>query len=69
MSFAQRKQLVLTAWVATVIIVGIVFAIERPHLWMLVATLAIAPAAIGSWLWNAPEATLAQIIATERSRS
>lgn len=69
MTFAQRKQLVLAAWIATVAIVGIIVAIDKPDFWMLVATVALAPAAIGDWLWNAPEATLSQLIAAERSRS
>ena len=69
MTFAQRKQLVLAAWVAAVAIVGLILTIDKPDLWMLVATLALAPAAIGNWLWNAPEATLSQLIARARSRS
>lgn len=69
MSFAQRKSLVLAAWVATVAIVGVMVAIDKPDFWMLFACLALVPAAIGNWLWNPPEATLAQIIATARSRS
>ena len=69
MTFAERKLLVLAAWVATVAIVGLLLTIEKPELWMLVATLALAPAAIGNWLWNAPEATLTQLIAQARSRS
>lgn len=69
MTFAQQKQLVLTAWVATVAIVGGILAVDKPELWTVIATLAVAPAAIGHWLWNAPEATLSQLIATERSRS
>jgi hypothetical protein len=69
MSFAQRKHLVLASWVAVVAIVGVILAIDKPELWILVAGLALVPAAIGNWLWNAPEATLSQLIAAARSRS
>lgn len=68
MTFAERKLLVLAAWVATVAIVGLFLTIDKPDLWMLVAALALVPAAIGNWLWNAPEATLSQLIAAARSR-
>ena len=68
MTFAQRKTIVLAAWVATVAIVGLIFAVDKPDLWMLIATLALGPAAIGNWLWNAPEATLSQLIAKGRAR-
>ena len=69
MTFAERKLLVLASWVATVAVVGLILTIDKPDLWMLVATLALAPAAIGNWLWTAPEATLAQLVAAARSRS
>ena len=69
MTFAQRKLFVLAAWVATVAIVGLILAIDKPDLWMLIACLALVPAAIGNWLWDAPEPTLAQLIATSRKRS
>lgn len=69
MSFAERKLLVLATWVATVAIVGLFLTIDKPDLWMLVAALALVPAAIGNWLWNAPEATLSQLIAAARRRS
>ena len=52
-----------------VAIVGVILAIDKPDLWILVAALALIPAAIGNWLWNAPEATLSQLIAAARSRS
>ena len=68
MTFAQRKHLVLTVWVATVAIVGVVLAIDKPDLWILVAGLAIVPSAIANWFWNAPEPTLTQLIAAARSR-
>lgn len=69
MTFDQRKQLVLAAWVATIAIIGVVFAVERPGLWILIAVLAFAPTAIANWFWNAPPATVSQLIAAERSRS
>ena len=69
MTFAQRKLVVLAAWVATVAIVGMILAINHPELWMLIAGLALIPAAVGNWFWNAPEATLSQLIARGRSQS
>lgn len=69
MTFAQQKQLVLAAWVATVAVIGIVFAIDKPNLWILIACLALAPTAVASWLWNGPEATVSQLIDSGRSRS
>ena len=68
MTFAQRKQLVLAAWVATAAIVGLILVIDKPDLWVLVATVSVAPAAIAHWFWIAPEPTLAQLIAVARSR-
>jgi hypothetical protein len=68
MTFAQRKLLVLAAWVATVTIAGVILTVDKPELWILIAALALIPAAIGNWLWNAPEATLSQLIAAARSR-
>jgi hypothetical protein len=55
--------------VATVAIAGVILAIDKPDLWILFAAIALVPAAIGNWLWNAPEATLSQLIAAARSRS
>jgi UDP-N-acetylmuramyl pentapeptide phosphotransferase/UDP-N-acetylglucosamine-1-phosphate transferase len=69
MTFAQRKVLVLAAWVATVATVGLILAIDKPDLWLLIACFALIPATIGNWFWNAPEATLTQLIARARSRS
>jgi len=70
MTFTERKLLILAAWVATVAIVGLILTINKPELWMLVATLALVPAAVGNWFWNAPELTLSEIIAAgRRSRS
>ncbi len=66
MTFTQRKQLVLASWVASVAIAGPILAVDKPDLWMWIATLAFAPAAIGNWLWNAPEPTLTQLIAAAR---
>ena len=69
MTFDQRKQLVLAAWVATIAIVGVVFAVDKPGLWIPVAVLALAPTVIANWLWDAPPATVTQLIAAARSRS
>jgi hypothetical protein len=69
MTFAERKLLILASWVATVAIAGIILTIETPDLWLLVGTLALAPAAMANWLWNAPEATLAEVVAAERAKS
>jgi hypothetical protein len=69
MSFAQRKQLLLTAWTASVMIAGVILTIDKPNLWLPVLSLALIPTAIASWLWNAPEPTLSQLIAVARSRS
>lgn len=69
MTFDQRKQLVLAAWVVTIAIIGLVFAVDKPDLWILIAVLALAPSAIANWLWNAPPATVSQLIAAARSRS
>ena len=69
MTFDQRKLLVLAAWVATVATVGLILAINKPDLWLLIACFALFPAGIANWLWNAPEATLSQLIAKSRSRS
>ena len=59
----------LAAWVASVATVGMILTIDKAHLWMLVACFALIPAAIASWFWNAPGATLSQLIARGRSRS
>ena len=48
--------------------VGLILAIDRPDLWVLVASLTIIPVVIGNWLWGAPEARLSQLIARARSR-
>jgi hypothetical protein len=69
MTFDQRKQLVLAAWVATVAIIGFVFAVDKPELWILFAVLAVVPSAIANSLWKAPPATVSQLIAAARSRS
>ena len=69
MTFSQRKLLVLASWVATVVTVGMILAVDKPDLWLLVGFVALIPAMIGNWLWNAPEPTLAELIARGRSRS
>ncbi|HEX6215582.1 MAG TPA: hypothetical protein VFZ38_12210 [Vicinamibacterales bacterium] len=66
MTFDQRKLLVLSLWVASALIIGIIVTIDKPDLWLLVATVAVAPALFGSWLWNAPPPTLSEIIARHR---
>lgn len=66
MSFEQRKLMVLALWVASVSTIGLIFTVEIPSLWIVIATLAIGPAAIASWLWNAPEVTLSELIAKHR---
>ena len=68
MTFAERKLLVLAAWVATVMTVGLLLTIDKPDLWVLVAAVATIPAAIGNWFWERPEPTLAELIARSRSR-
>ena len=60
MTFAQRKLFVLAAWVATVMTVGLIFAIDKPGLWVFVASLAIIPVVFGTWLWEAPEPVVAK---------
>jgi hypothetical protein len=69
MTFAQRKLLVLAAWAGTVVTVGVILAIDKPDLWLLIASLAIIPVVIGNWLWDGPEATLSELIVRARSRS
>ncbi len=67
MTFAQRKLLVLAAWIAAVATIGIILTIDKPDLWMSVAGLALIPAAMGNWFWDAPEVRLSQLIAKARS--
>ena len=69
MTFDQRKLLILAAWVATVMTVGLILTIDKPNLWLAVAFVATMPAAIGNWLWNRPDPTLSELIARARSRS
>lgn len=69
MTFAQRKLLVLAAWAGLVVTLGIVMAVDRPLSWLVVASLAIVPVIVGHRLWDAPEATLSELIARGRSRS
>ena len=66
MTFDQRKLIVLSAWTAIVLTVGIITTIENPSLWLMVACIAFVPPAIGNWLWIAPEATLSELIARHR---
>jgi hypothetical protein len=69
MTFEQRKLLVLTAWVATVATVGLIITIDKPNLWLVVGVIATIPAAIGNWMWDAPDPTLSEIIARSRTRT
>jgi hypothetical protein len=69
MTFAQRKLLILAAWVASVATVGLIVAIDKPELWLLIACFALGPAAIANWFWERPELTLSELIARSRSRS
>lgn len=69
MTFGQQKLLVLAAWAATVMTVGVILALDKPELWVVIASLAIIPAAIGNWLWDPPEATLSELVGTARTRS
>jgi len=69
MTFAQRKLLVLAAWAGMVVTVGVVLAIDTPLLWAVFGSLAVIPVAIGNRLWEAPEATLSELIARGRARS
>jgi hypothetical protein len=69
MTFAQRKLLVLAAWAGTIVTAGFILGIDKPLLWVVIGTVAIVPVVIGNWLWDAPEATISQLIAKARSRS
>ena len=69
MTFEQRKLLVLTAWVASVATAGLILTVDRPNLWLVVGVIATIPAAIGNWLWDAPDPTLSELIAKTRSRT
>lgn len=69
MTFAQRKFLVLASWAATVVTIGVLLTFDKPELWVVILSLAIIPAAIGHWLWEAPEPTLSELVARGRSRS
>lgn len=69
MTFAQRKVLVLAAWAGMVVTVGRMLAIDRPLSWVLIGSVATIPVAIGNRLWDAPEATLSELIVRSRSQS
>ncbi len=68
MTFAQRKLLVLSAWVATVMTVGLILTVDKPNLWVMVVALAMIPAVVGNWFWDRPDPTLSELIAKARSR-
>ena len=62
MAFEQIKFLTLSLWVATVITIGLIVTIDRPSLWVVVASVAVIPASVASWLWTAPPVMLTQLI-------
>ena len=68
MTFAQRKFLVLAAWVVTVMTAGLILTIDKPNLWVLVTVAATLPAVVGNWLWDPPDPTLSELIARSRPR-
>jgi hypothetical protein len=67
MTFAQRKLLVLAAWAAMVVTVGLMLAIDNPVSWVVIGSLAIIPVVIGNQFWIAPEPTLSELIVRARS--
>lgn len=69
MTFAQRKLLVLAAWAAMVVTVGLILGVDKPLSWVVIGSLAIFPVVIGHRLWDAPEPTLSELIVRGRSRS
>jgi hypothetical protein len=69
MTFAQTKLLVLAAWAATVVTVGMITAIDTPLSWAVIGSMAVVPVVIGNRLWAAPEPTLSELIVRGRSRS
>jgi len=69
MSFAQRKHLILTAWTASIMIAGVILAIDKPNLWLPAAAAALVPPVIANWFWHAPEPTMSELIAVARTRS
>ena len=69
MTFTQWKTLVLASWAGMVVIVGLLLAVETPMAWLVIGSLAIIPVVIGNRLWDAPEATLSQLIVRARSKS
>jgi len=66
MTFEQRKSLILAAWVAVVATAGFLITIDRPSLWLFVASAALIPPTVATWLWNAPQAALAPVIIKRR---
>ena len=69
MTFAQRKVLVFATWAALVVTVGLMLTIDKPLSWVVIGSLAIIPIAIGNRLWDAPEATLSELIVRARAKS
>jgi hypothetical protein len=66
MTFEQRKSLLLAGWTATVVTLGIILTVDKPSMWVAVGCLAVVPPAAANWLWNAPDPTLAELIARHR---
>jgi hypothetical protein len=69
MTFIQLKTLVLASWAGMVVTVGLVLAVDRPLSWLVIGSVAIIPVVIGNRLWDAPEATLSELIVRARSKS
>lgn len=68
MTFRQRKLVVLAVWVCAVTMFGLIFTVDNPERWLVIAALAIIPVLIANRLWDEPEATLSELIAKGRSR-
>lgn len=57
----------LAAWAGMIVTVGMILATDSPLSWVVIGSLAIIPVVIGNRLWDAPEATLSEIIVRARS--
>ena len=57
----------LAAWAGMVVTIGMILTTDSPLSWVVIGSLAIIPVVIGNRLWDAPEATLAEIIVRARS--
>lgn len=69
MTFIQWKTLEFATWAGIVVSVGLMIAADRPLSWLVIGSLAIIPVVIGNRLWDAPEATLSELIVRARSKS